>query len=128
MNFYIASGLKNVELVRVVSKMLTENGWVHTYDWTSNLNVTSSENMSIVAQKEFEGVKNADIVIVLNPQGRGTHTELGMAIALNKKVYIYDSDASNFNIDKTVSFYWLSQVNRLTGAIEETIKTILSDN
>jgi hypothetical protein len=30
--------------------------------------------------------------------------------------------------NEAVSFYWLSQVNRLTGTIEETIETILGDN
>ncbi len=76
MNFYIAAGLSEFELVRSVSKILQERGWVHTYDWTLNcadIDI-NDETMKDIAEREFNGVKNADIVIVLNPKGRGyTH-------------------------------------------------------
>ena len=127
MNFYVASGLKNVEQVRLVSNRLKQNGWTHTYDWTITL--LDDSNISIVAQEEFEGVKKADVVIILNPKGRGTHVELGMAIAFNKKIYIYDGDGSVFdNINQTVTFYWLPQIKRVSGTIEDAIDVILNDN
>ena len=63
---------------------------VHIYDWTA---YPSAKEMSVdflkdVGKKEYDGVKNADIVIILTPQGGGTHTELGMAIAFDKKKYM----------------------------------------
>lgn len=79
--------------------------------------------------RECEGVKAADIVIVITPQGRGTHIELGMAIALGKKVYIYHIDDSYFKCnDNTCAFYWLPQVKQLTGKIETVIEVILREN
>ncbi len=118
MKFYIASRLRNFEQVRRLSALLKNAGWVHTYDWTANLSskVTDVETLRDIGEKEFSGVKEADVVIVLTPQGKGTHTELGMAIALNKKLYLCHEDDTYFKCDdNTSSFYWLSGVNRLIG-------------
>lgn len=41
--------------------------------------------MRIIGERECDGVEIADILIILTPQGRGTHIELGMAIALGKR-------------------------------------------
>lgn len=131
MNFYIAASLSEFELVRSASKILQERGWIHTYDWTLNCTGVDINNevMKDIAEHEFNGVKNADIVIVLNPKGRGTHTELGMALALNKKVYLYHCDDTYFKkIDDTVSFYWLPQVNTLSGNIEKALGRIFNEN
>ena len=47
MKFYIGSGFKNCELVNYYSKILEENGWSHTYNWTKNINddVTIEESL-----------------------------------------------------------------------------------
>ena len=131
MNYYIAASLSEIELVRSVSKILQERGWIHTYDWTFNCSDVdiSNETMKDIAEHELNGVKNADIVIVLNPKGRGTHTELGMALALNKKVYLYHRDDTYFRkLNDTVSFYWLPQANKLSGNIEKALGRIINEN
>ena len=108
LKFYIASKLENHEQVRLLAGLLKGYGWKHTYDWTVHGSVkeTDIETLKAVGQKEADGVKNADIVIVLTPQGRGTHVELGMAIALNKAVYICHEDDRYFGCDdRTSAFY-----------------------
>jgi nucleoside 2-deoxyribosyltransferase len=105
---------------------------VHTYDWTndwkkqSSVKSTDAETLKSVSTKEFKGVSDADVVIVLTPQGRGTHTEFGMAIALNKTVFLCHSDNTYFKCDdNTSSFYYLPQVIRLIGSTEEIVETVL---
>ena len=96
MRFYIASGLKNHANVSRLADLLKDRGHVHTYDWTIHGAVYKpeklwSENVNAmleVSVAEMNGVRSADIVIVLPPGGRGTHVELGAAIALNKKIYL----------------------------------------
>ncbi len=106
MKFYIASKLGNYMQVRVLAGKLKAAGWVHTYDWTSDwtkqgsVKETNKEILISIAKKESEGVSDADIVIVLTPQGRGTHTEFGMAIALNKTVFLCHIDNTYFKCDK----------------------------
>ena len=75
---------------------------------------------------EYTGVKEADVVIVLTPQGRGTHTEPGMAIAFNKRIYLCHNDHTYFNCDdNTSAFYWLPQVHRFVGNIDDVAEMLL---
>jgi nucleoside 2-deoxyribosyltransferase len=131
MKFYIASSLKNYEQVQCLARILKSAGWTHTYDWTvhGSVKATNSETLKAIGIKEFDGVKSADIVIVLTPQGRGTHTEFGMAIALNKQIYLCHSDDTYFKCDEnTSSFYWLPQVKRITGSTDDIAMEILKSN
>jgi len=80
-----------------------------------------------VGQNEFNGVKDADILIVLSPHGRGTHTEFGMAIAFNKKIYLCHIDDTYFKCDdNTSAFYWLPQVNQFVGNIDDIVNMLLN--
>ena len=128
MHFYIASKLENAAQVQYLSEKLKSAGWTHTYDWTAHGSVKESNvgRLAEVGQKEFEGVKSADIVIVLTPQGRGTHTELGMAIALNKTIYLCHADDTYFKCDdNTSAFYWLPRITRFVGTIDELAERLV---
>jgi nucleoside 2-deoxyribosyltransferase len=127
MKFYIASKLENYEQVQYLRDKLRDIGWVHTYDWTQHGSVksVSTEKLKEVAKKEFQGVIDADVVIILTPQGRGTHVELGMALALGKQVFIWHENNKYFKCtDDTSSFYWLPKVNRLCGTVDDLIKKL----
>ena len=66
------------------------------------------------------------MLIVLTPQVRGTHTELGMALALQKEVYLCHGDDTYFRCDENTSaFYWLPLVHRLTGGTQEIAQALL---
>lgn len=128
MKFYIASSLINYEQVRDLSRLLKNAGWEHTYDWTLHCPVeeTDIKLLTSIGEMEFEGIKRSDVVIILTPQGRGTHTEFGMAIALNKKVYLCHHDDTYFKYDNhTSTFYWLSQVTQLIGNTEDIAGELL---
>lgn len=130
MKFYIASSLKNYEQVRELSRLLRHAGWEHTYDWTLECQreVMTAETLKAIGEEEYEGIKQSDTVIVLTPQGKGTHVELGIAIALNKKVYLCHHDATYFKCDdNTTTFYWLPQVKRIMGNIENIADQLIND-
>jgi hypothetical protein len=131
LNFYISSRLNNIDKVRHMASILKGSGWTQTCDWTSfDLTLAGNpDGLRTIGERECDGVKSADIVIVITPQGRGTHIELGMAIALGKRVYIYNRDDFYFKCnDNTCAFYWLPQVKQLTGEIEAVIEVILREN
>ena len=122
MKFYIASRLENHTQVQRLAKRLSALGWKHTYDWTMHVSakVMDVETLKSIAQKELAGVKNADIIILLTPQGRGTHVELGIASALGKTVYIQHANDEYFKCDNNTSvFYWLPNVKHFIGSIED---------
>lgn len=107
--FYIATGLQNVANHNIVRDRLLSLGHEITYDWTTHGNVknTSLERLREVAHFMFDlGIKAADYVVVILPGGKGTHTELGASLALNKKVFVYSEDEEVFlPTNKTCGFY-----------------------
>lgn len=126
MKFYVGSGMKNCELVNYYAKMLKENGWEQTYDWVKNVSDDESiDDMIKYASLESQGIVDSDVVIILLPAGRGAHIELGMAMALNKKVFLCSTTKEEFSIDNTVAFYELPKVIKLIGTADENIKEII---
>lgn len=126
MKFYIGSGMKNCELVNYYAKTLKENGWEQTYDWVKNISDdVSIDDMTKYAKLESQGIVDSDVVIILLPAGRGAHIELGMAMALNKKVFLCSTTKEEFNIENTVAFYELPKVVKLVGTSDENLKEII---
>ena len=128
MKFYVASKLENYKQVQYLAGKLKAAGWTHTYDWTvyGPVKETNIDSLKEIGQEEFNAVREADIVIVLTPQGRGTHTELGMAIALNKKIYLCHTDNTYFLCDdNTSAFYWLPNIIQLVGTTDTIAHEIL---
>ena len=84
------------------------------------------DTLRALGEREFQGVKDADVVILLSPRGKGTHTEFGMALAWGKKVYLCHGDDSLFRGDENTStFYCLPQVHRLVGDTEAIARQVL---
>lgn len=126
MKFYIGSGMKNCELVNYYSKVLKENGWQQAYDWVQNVNDDVNINDMIeYASLEKQGIVDSDVVIILLPAGRGAHIELGMAMALDKKLFLCSTTKEEFDIENTVAFYELPNVVKLVGNADENLKTII---
>lgn len=126
MNFYIGSGMKNCELVNYYSKILEEKGWKHTYNWAKNINGDEAiKDLIEYSKLEQQGIIDSDVVIILLPAGRGTHIELGMALALNKKIFLCSETKEEFNIKNTVNFYQLPNIVRLVGTADENLKEII---
>lgn len=126
MKFYVGSGMKNCELVNYYAKLLKESGWEQTYDWVKNVSDdVSKDDMIKYASLESQGIVDADVVIVLLPGGRGAHIELGMAMALNKKIFLCSTTEEEFSIENTVAFYELPKIIQLVGNAEDNVKRIL---
>jgi nucleoside 2-deoxyribosyltransferase len=127
MNFYIASKLRNAESVKLVSRALADDGHVLTYDWTPHGPVWREgwERCRQVAVFETEGVKDADVVIVLLPGGFGTHTELGAALALGKPVVMWSAYQSDFDLNAdSVAFHYHPQIVQMWGSIPSFIEKL----
>ncbi len=77
------------------------------------------------AKLESKGIVDSDVVIILLPAGRGAHIELGMAMALNKKVFLCSVTKEEFSIENTVAFYELPKIVKLIGTAEENLKEII---
>lgn len=82
LSVYIATTLDNWAAHNRVADRFRQRGWEVTYDWTTHGSVAGDEVLARqVAINEIQGVLDADVVVVLLPGGKGTHTELGAALA-----------------------------------------------
>ena len=104
---YIASSWKNAKEVRLIARLLEDNGH-NVYDFTDqtkhfafNLNaLANAKEIEYIdflktipeSRKAFEtdkqGLDWSDTVILLNPCGRSSHLELGYGIGQGKEGFI----------------------------------------
>lgn len=124
MKFYIASSLNNREQVRYVSERLKNKGFIHTYDWTVNENVTTLEELKAIGLKEKNAILEADFVVVLLPAGKGSHIELGIAIGNDKEIYLYSPNKEIDYIETTSTFYHLPEIVKCFGTVDELVDRI----
>lgn len=81
-SFYIATALERGEEAKALSAELRTFGLGPTYEWWTHGSVQDqgAEKIREVAISETSGVQQADLFVALLPGGRGTHTEIGIAL------------------------------------------------
>ncbi len=97
--FYVAGKWSDMKLIGEYIHTLTEMGHECTHDWTAVEQMTrTSETLGSYAERDIEGVKKADVVIFMFTDTsyayRGTFTELGCALALDKKIIAISTDVT----------------------------------
>ena len=128
MKFYIGSSLKNSKIVDYFTKELEKGGWEHTYNWSKNIGKSETvQDLTKYAVLEKKAIMESDVVIIILPGGRGTNVELGMALALNKKIYLCSENEKEFSKENTVSFYELPSIKKICGSREDIIKEIIEE-
>jgi nucleoside 2-deoxyribosyltransferase len=85
--FYLSTRIDRIAEAEPLLKALANRGWERTFVWTDG--EVADEERPTLALAELAGIREADIVIVLLPGGRGTHVELGAALALGKRVILH---------------------------------------
>jgi hypothetical protein len=109
MKFYIATRLESHVAHNEVRDLLIGFGHEIAYDWTTHGPVWRSgvKVIADTAVAEIEGVRRADFVVVILPGGRGTHAELGMALAFGKPTLIASAGGAMLSAcPETCAFYW----------------------
>lgn len=97
MKFYIASRVKDKEIVKEIHKKLLDKGHTFTSDWVEEKNIIPYKNhikeAEILATKCIDAINNSDVFILISDEtGAGMYTELGIALQLtqsNGKLRIY---------------------------------------
>ncbi|ENQ3104250.1 group-specific protein [Bacillus cereus] len=120
MKFYIASTFTNKHIVHIVADRLKQAGWIHTYDWTKNEKATNRLELQLIGQAEKQAVRDADVFLLLLDGGKGSHTEFGMALAWEKKIFVYKGNGS---LDTT--FYHLPEVCIVEGSLDGLVEKVL---
>jgi nucleoside 2-deoxyribosyltransferase len=110
LKIYVAGKWGDRENISKYIQDIQKHGFEISYDWTKNeiQECRTHEEMSFFAEKDMNGVKTSDVVVLLITDKeyayRGTFTEMGGALALNKTIFIVDpfeNAVCHSNI-----FYW----------------------
>ena len=130
-NFYVASSFRNMDAVIYVTKQLVNKGYVHTYDWTKNAdareeNTLTFEDLKEIGQQEKNAVIESDFIVVILPGGKGTHIELGIALGLRKKIFLFSPDRAIDHVETTSTFYHLPEVEKCYGTLDELVDKIIT--
>lgn len=97
MKIYLAAASKEIDRAKHVMKSLRASGHTITHDWTVEVEkykdtIPSNEILTECAEADFQGVFLADSLVLLSPEIQnitvGAWVELGMAIALHKRIFI----------------------------------------
>ena len=93
MKFYIASRMENKAAASELTEKLKTKGHTVTLDWTRLEKLKpyeqNSERSAEVADQMVKAVQNADLFVVfLDEGGTGLYTELGVALAMGKQVFV----------------------------------------
>ncbi|MGD6803150.1 hypothetical protein ACQCVK_01475 [Rossellomorea vietnamensis] len=63
----------------------------------------------------------SDFIIVLLPAGKGSHIELGIALGLGKKVFLYSPENAMNDLAATSTFYHLPEVEQCFGSLDDLL-------
>jgi nucleoside 2-deoxyribosyltransferase len=107
--FYLATKKDRVAEANAISAVLKTHGWERTLTWTSQ-DDQGPDHLAKVAQDELEAVRNADVLIVMLPAGRGTHIETGIALAMEKLVIIHAPSREKLDDPYPCPFHYLPGV------------------
>lgn len=88
--FYISTSWLNKAKAAELGEIVEKLGNKITYKWWENEDTEDQFTLRNIARQDVEGVDDADTVIVLLPGEYGTHIELGMALAFEKNIIIYN--------------------------------------
>jgi len=87
-SLYIASSLLNKERVQSIRNKFLDRGIPISYDWTAHGFVEDTSELPNIAEKELDGVRQADCLLMVLPARNGSHFEFGYAVAQDKSIVI----------------------------------------
>ncbi|GAB3536345.1 nucleoside 2-deoxyribosyltransferase [Arthrobacter tecti] len=128
--FYVASSFRNIVNVRYVAQALESKGYVNTYDWTQNASkrdagTVTLDDLRSIGQRERDAVMGADVVVILLPGGKGTHVELGIAIAQRRRTILHSPGEVNTNLETTSTFYHLPELEKCHGTLDDLVAMVV---
>ena len=123
MKYYIATGMNNADKHNELRDILSVLGHKLTYDWTKSDKIKDGmfHERRHEAAREIEGVKEADMVIVIWPHGRGAHVEMGMALALDKPVVFMTQERDHHKSVGRVCMFYYAEGVQMVESIAEVI-------
>jgi nucleoside 2-deoxyribosyltransferase len=114
--FYLATRIDRAAQAEKLLEALKSRGWERTFTWIGE-DIAGADKYPELAVAELAGVREADVLIVLLPGGRGTHVEIGAALALGKQVILHAPDQKTLNTPYPCVFHYHPGVTLLISEV-----------
>lgn len=88
MKIYVAGAFTNKRRVRVVMQRLQDAGHEIVGDWTVHKTTRNQHILAREVMKDWHGVLDADLLVILWPGRWNTPVEMGIALGAKKLVYV----------------------------------------
>lgn len=107
MKIYVGGSSEELVQIRLIMKILQLRGHTITFDWTQCFS-WKSPDLTENARLDLEAIREADLVLLVFERNRnyqGTHTEMGIALALGKEVIILGPKADKNIFSRLCTIY-----------------------
>jgi nucleoside 2-deoxyribosyltransferase len=108
-SFYLSTQKDRNAEASPLLEALEANGWERTFDWAGR-EASSESEYADLAVDEIAGIRNADVVIVILPGGRGTHVEIGAALAMGKPIVLHSPNRKVLETPYPCAFHYHPKV------------------
>jgi nucleoside 2-deoxyribosyltransferase len=122
--FFLSTRKDRASEANAISAALEIHGWARTFTWSA-VDGADINQQAAMAIADLQGVRDADVLIVLLPGGYGTHVEIGAALALKKPVILHSPDCQTLETPYTCVFHYHPDVTLLVSPTPE-IDSILA--
>jgi nucleoside 2-deoxyribosyltransferase len=106
-----------------LSSELKAHGWERTFAWKAE-DGEGPANYAAIAEAELQGVRDADVLVVLLPGGYGTHVEIGAALALGKPVILHSPDRKTLETPYVCVFHYHPGVKLIVSATLDVVEIV----
>lgn len=124
MKLYLSTGFGNRAAVERAARLATDAGHEITYRWWHHEpdDFMMPSDRKAISRREWEAITAADAVIVILPGGRGTHVELGLALAELKPVALVGDGVDRMVNGELCGFHDLAHYQ--SSSIEDALRWV----
>lgn len=127
---YIAAPWKDRELMPAIAEKFERKGYIITHKWWLTEDIPeNSRTVDLLAEQakaDFEGVKDADMLVLINSaKSEGKAVEQGIALALGKRINAIGTrgDGTSSNVFHYLpNYWWYYSVDEFLGTVANTMK------
>jgi len=113
--FYFSTRIDRSAEAAGLLEALESQGWQRTYVWSDKK--LSSDRYGEIAKAELDGIRQADVAVVLLPGGYGTHAEIGAALALGKPIILHSPDYNTLNTPYPCVFHYHPLIKLIVSSV-----------
>lgn len=126
MKYYMAADDTNNKQVRSLVKKLRTKG-IHCVNEGKLMNQTLEKTIEVhMESSKTAAIEEANFILVFLTAGKGSLYNIGLALALKKKILVYSPEKDHYHIGKKSIFYNLPNVYICSGTFYKLEKAIRS--